>query len=206
MAKYHRPVLLLSEHEGNWEGSARGIPNISFDSFKDFINSSNLANWAQGHANAFGVSFTEENLNNFIFYTNEILKECDFSANYKVDFIYNYSDNFGPDVLKISEYKSIWGQGVEEPYIAIENIKITPDNIKLMAEDRNPTLRIDLPSGISLIKFKSNREEFEKLKPEEGYISINIVGRCEANVWNGKISPQITIKDYEITSYSKFYF
>ena len=75
-----------------------------------------------------------------------------------------------------------------------------------MAEDRSPTLRIDLPSGISLIKFKSNREEFEKLKPEEGYISINIVGKCEANVWNGKISPQITIKDYEITSYSKFYF
>ena len=206
MAKYHRPVLLLSEHEGNWEGSARGISNTSFDSFKDFINSSNLANWAQGHANAFGASFTEENLNNFIFYTNDRLKECDFSANYKVDFIYNCSDNFGPDVLKISEYKSIWGQGIEEPYIAIENIKITPDNIKLMAEDRNPTLRIDLPSGVSLIKFKSNREEFEKLKPEEGYISINIVGRCEANVWNGKISPQITIKDFEITSYSKFYF
>ena len=100
----------------------------------------------------------------------------------------------------------MWGQGVEEPYIAIENIKITPDNIKLMSEDKNPTLKIELPSGASLIKFKSNKEEFEMLKPEEGYKSINIVGRCEINIWNGKIYPQIIIKDYEIVSYSKFYF
>lgn len=206
MAKYHKPVLMLTEREGNWEGSARGFANISFESFKDFIIKSGFANWAQGHANAFGASFSKENLNKFILYSNEELKDCDFSTNYKVDFIYNCSDNFNSDILEISEYKSLWGQGIEEPYIAIENIKITPDNIKLMSEDKNPTLKIELPSGVSLIKFKSNKEEFKTLKPEEGYISINIVGRCEANVWNGKIYPQIIIKDYEIISYSKFYF
>ena len=206
MAKYHKPVLMLTEHEGNWEGSARGFANIGFESFKDFIIKSGFANWAQGHANAFGASFSKENLNKFILYSNEELKDCDFSANYKVDFIYNCFDNFNSDILEISEYKSLWGQGVEEPYIAIENIKITPDNIKLMSEDKNPTLKIELPSGVSLIKFKSSKEEFEILKPKEGYKSINIVGRCEINVWNGKIYPQIIIKDYEIISYSKFYF
>ena len=151
MAKYHRPVLLLSEHEGNWEGSARGIPNISFDSFKDFINSSNLANWAQGHANAFGVSFTEENLNNFIFYTNESLKECDFSANYKVDFIYNCSDNFGPDILKISEYKSIWGDQFNNPMY-----EVIFDNYETIRNDR--LNKIDKKKA-ELLSWVDNKED-----------------------------------------------
>lgn len=64
------------------------------------------------------------------------------------------------DILEIANLNHLWGTGIEEPYIAIENIKIT-DNIILMSPDKNPTMKILLPNGITAIKFKSSAEEVE---------------------------------------------
>ena len=53
-----------------------------------------------------------------------------------------------------------------------------------MSRDKNPTLKIQLPNGCSLIRFKSSEEEFEKLYSNLGCVNINVVGRCKRNVWN----------------------
>ena len=74
-----------------------------------------------------------------------------------------------------------------------------------MSPDKNPTLKIILPNKTSLIKFKSSQEEYEKLSTE-GLITLDVVGRCEKNVWNGNISPQIIIEDYDITNALEYYF
>ena len=37
-------------------------------------------------------------------------------------------------------------------------------------------------------------------------ITLNIVGRCERNIWNGKINPQIIIEDYEVAKKVEYYF
>ena len=87
---------------------------------------------------------------------------------------------------------------MKEPLIAIENIKISEDNVQLMSKDKNPTLKITLPSGLSLIKFKSSVEEYQNLISNKTSI-ITAVGKCEENVWNFTSSPQIIIEDYEIT-------
>ena len=75
-----------------------------------------------------------------------------------------------------------------------------------MSKDKNPTLKITMPDGISLVKFKSSEEEYEKLYSEQGYVTINIVGKCERNIWNNNISPQIIIEDYEIVDRAAYYF
>ena len=75
-----------------------------------------------------------------------------------------------------------------------------------MAKDKNPTLKITLPNGTSLIKFRSSNEEYERLYSELGCVTINIVGKCERNIWNGTISPQIIIEDYEIVERTAYYF
>ena len=31
-------------------------------------------------------------------------------------------------------------------------------------------------------------------------VSINVVGRCERNVWNGNVSPQILVEEYEVVN------
>ena len=43
------------------------------------------------------------------------------------------------------------------------------------------------------------QEEYNSLTGE-GYMILDIVGRCESNSWGGRMTPQILIDDYEITN------
>ena len=224
MAKYQRPVLLLNKvitpepiYDGtgalikvienvSWEGSGRGYDKSKFDNLREFLKESGLVMYAEGHANALGVGIPDALFTTFINYSNQALADFDFTPCYKVDFIF-YGDDFrGSDIVEIAEFKSLWGQGVEEPLVAIEHINIHNGNVVLMSPDKSPTLKITLPNGTSLIKFKSSQEEYEKLHSETGCITINIIGRCERNIWNGIVTPQILIEDYEIVGEQKYYF
>ena len=206
MAKYQRPVLLLNKTEEGWEGSGRGYDKSKFDNLREFLKESELVMYAEGHANALGVGITDDDFVKFINYSNQELAGFDFTPCYKVDFIFNGANFRGSDIVEIAELKSLWGQGVDEPLIAIERINVYNGNITLMSPDKSPTLKITLPNGTSLIKFKSSQEEYEKLHSEIGCITINIVGKCERNIWNGIVSPQIIIEDYEIVGEQKYYF
>lgn len=214
MAKYQRPVLLLNKvvttnetlDTITWEGSGRGYDKSKFDNLREFLNDSNLVMYAEGHANALGVGITDLLFDQFIAYSNEALKDFDFTPSYKVDYIFRHDDMNINDILDIANLKSVWGQGVEEPLIAIERIKINKENVRLMSADKNPTLKITLPNGMSLIKFRSSNEEYEKLCSELGCITINVVGKCERNIWNGIVNPQIIIEDYEIIGKTEYYF
>lgn len=206
MAKYQRPVLLLNKTADGWEGSGRGYDKSKFDNLREFLKESDLVMYAEGHANALGVGITDEAFKTFIEYSNRELAEFDFTPCYKVDFIFNGADFRGKDIVEIAELKSLWGQGVDEPFVAIEHINVYAGNIVLMSPDKSPTLKITLPNGTSLIKFKSSQEEYEKLRSETGCITINVVGKCERNVWNGTVTPQIIIEDYEIVGEQKYYF
>jgi single-stranded DNA-specific DHH superfamily exonuclease len=127
------------------------------------------------------------------------LESFEFTPCYDVDFIFN-ADNFnGKDILEIAELKSLWGQGVDEPYIALTNVRVSKGNTILMSPDKSPTIKIKLPNGVELIKFKATQEEYNSLT-SEGYLVLDIVGRCESNSWGGRMTPQILIDDYEITN------
>lgn len=234
MSKYQRPVLLLhkvihydniEDNEWNkwliekhyfeaqfeegqitWEGSGRGYDKSKFNDFKAFLNDSNMFLYAEGHPNAFGAGILDENIDEFIEYSNQALKDFDFTPCYSVDFIYYNNDLKTQDILDIASLKSAWGQGVDEALVAVENIPVSANNIRLMAANENPTLKITLPSGMSLIKFRSSNEEYKKLYSDLGCVNINIVGKCERNVWNGIIQPQIIIEDYEIVGKTEYYF
>ena len=206
MAKYQRPVLLLNKTEDGWEGSGRGYDKSKFDNLREFLKESDLVMYAEGHANALGVGITDEVFKSFIEYSNRELAEFDFTPCYKVDFIFSGADFRGKDIVEIAELKSLWGQGVDEPFVAIEHINVYAGNVVLMSPDKSPTLKITLSNGTSLIKFKSSQEEYEKLHSETGCITINVVGKCERNVWNGTVTPQIIIEDYEIVGEQKYYF
>jgi single-stranded-DNA-specific exonuclease len=210
MAKYQRPVLLLSrcERDGKvtWEGSGRGYDKSKFNDLRKFLKDSGLVFLAEGHPNALGVGIEDEKIDEFIEYSNCALKDFDFSPCYKVDFIFTASDLRNADIISIADLKSIWGQGLEEPLVAIEHINVTKEKVQLMSRDKNPTLKITLPNGMSLIKFGSSEAEYESLCSESGCVTINVVGTCGKNEWNGAISPQIMIEDYEIVSTSQYYF
>lgn len=139
-------------------------------------------------------------------YSNDYLKNTDFSPIHKVDFIYENKYLKENEILELAGYEEIWGRGVEEPLVAIENIIIKKDDVMLMSADRNPTLKIRLSDNCYAIKFRSSKEEYESLCSELGCVNINIVGKCKRNIWNGNITPQIQIEDYEIVYKQDYYF
>lgn len=206
MSAYGHPVMLLNktyDEDGKvvWAGSGRNNPSMGLPSLQQFALDSGYFTLAQGHDNALGLAIPDENLQAFINYSNEELKDVDFSPVYAVDGEF-YADKIdGADILNIADQKSIWGQGVDEPLIAIKNISITKNNINLFGS----TLKIMLPDNIALVKFKSSQEEFDTLYPGEGCNIIEIVGRCMRNSgWDD--GPEIIIEDYNITRKLDFYF
>lgn len=212
MGKYQRPTLLLnrSVHKDefdneyiSWDGSGRNINDSDFINFQEFLRESGYVEFAEGHDNAFGVSIKDENFNSLIEYSNLHLKDIDFTPTHRVDIIYDANLVYENDILKIADLKYLWGQGVEEPKIAITGIKVGSGNLNLFGS----TLKITLPSneGISLVKFRSSNEEYESLYSELGCVTINVVGKCSRNSgWDDK--PQIIIDDYEIVGRTAYYF
>ena len=211
MSEYQRPVLILNKIENEdgtitWEGSGRGYDKSRLKDFRGFLENNKYVMYAEGHANAFGIGIRDEDINAFITSTNSALDGFDFTPIYNVDFIYKSDELTPEEVIDIAGMKSLWGQGVEEAEIAVEGIKVHKDNIRILSPDKNPTLKIMLPNGINFMKFRSSEEEYDKLYSELGYVTINIVGECERNIWNNKISPQVMIKDYEIVDRANYYF
>lgn len=100
----------------------------------------------------------------------------------------------------------LWGQGIDEPLIAIENLKINSDMVNIYTK-RGITIKITTSTGITLLLFNAKEEDREKLKDNNtGYISLNIVGKCNKNEWMGKIYPQIFIENYEIIDSNEYFF
>lgn len=197
MATYTKPTLILNEitnpetGEITWSGSGRGFNTGRVDNWRDYINNTGCAIFAEGHAMAFGVAFTPDGLEQFKTRVREDFGTTQFETIYEVDFVWTMADNFDDIIINIGRYKDIWGQGVPEPLVAIEHIKIDdPIQINLLNKG---ALRIDLkPSQTSLLKFGSNIEEYQELLGK----TITVVGTCDINDYGGHEYPQIRIKDY----------
>ena len=215
--KYQRPCCVLirvkEDEEISYQGSARGYERGGLSDFKKICSTAPNVIYAEGHANAFGLGisgtkeeeFKGENLYQFIDYIDKSLKDLQNESIYYVDYIYENTNVNAQNILDIADMGHLWGKDIEEPLIAIERLKITKDMITLMSPDKMPTLKITLPNKVSIIKFGSSQEEYCKLY-SEGYTTINLVGRCNKNEWNGNITPQIFIEDYEIVDSKAYYF
>lgn len=100
----------------------------------------------------------------------------------------------------------LWGKNIDEPFLCIEHLKVSEDMVTVYQKKDN-TLKITLPNGISLMKFKATDEECYKLQNNNtGYYELNIIGRANKNEWMGNVTAQIFIEDYEIVDSSKYIF
>lgn len=209
MAKYQRPCCILTkgvDESGNelFQGSARGYSKSGINSFKEICEQSNIIQLAAGHANAFGLGILEANVPAFLQYTDEILKDMQPEPLYYVDYIYENGEINPDDILSIGSLTSLWGQDIDEPLVVVEGLKVYKELVKVYKKTDN-TLKISSNSGVDLMKFKASKEDCETLT-ENAYSVINVVGRCNLNEWNGKITPQIFIEEMEIVNSCKYEF
>ena len=210
MAKYQRPCCILTKVTDagkiSYQGSARGCDKTGIVEFKKICEDTGVIMFAEGHQGAFGLGIESNKIDDFIQKTDEILKDTSDEAVYFVDYIYNGIDVNPQHILDIANLNYLWGKDIDESLIAVKRLKVTKDMVTLMSPDRSPTLKITLPNKVCLIKFNSNQEEYDYLYSENGYIEIDVVGTCNKNEWNGYVTPQIFIEDYEVVDRMKYMF
>ena len=156
------------------------------------------------HANAFGVIIDDDKIEPLKEYAKKALKDIDFSPNYKVDFIWDIDMINENDIYEIADFNYLWAQDVDEPLVAIENIRINNETIKFLGSGGN-TLRISV-NDIGFLKFNLKPEEKAVLDPGSGCYVMDIVGRCVRNIFNNTTSPQIQIEDFRIRKRQNYYF
>ena len=235
MAKYQRPCCILTKvteiistevpgrvaplmaTKVSYQGSARGYDKSGITNFKDICTAAPGVMFAEGHQGAFGLGIEcgyleEENgaevygdsIIQFLEYTDEVLKDMDSEPTYLVDFIYN-GENVPPqDILDVAHMDDFWGKDFDEPYIVIENLKITKDMFVVYKKKTN-TAKFTLSNKVNLLLFNAD-DEFCELFENNACVTINVLGQCRENEWNGYITPQIEIKDFEIVSTNKYLF
>lgn len=200
MARYQRPCCMLTkvtDKDGNvtYQGSARGCDKVGVTEFKDICAATQVTDYVAGHQGAFGLGLPAEEIDEFVRSTDEQLKDMPNEPLYYVDYIWSPSSADGQAIIDIADMAPYWGKDMDESLVAIEGVKVTKDNIVMM---KSNTCKITLPNGIAMIKFRMPDEEFDKLYSENGYVEINVVGKCNRNEWLGNVSGQILIEDYEI--------
>ena len=106
---------------------------------------------------------------------------------HKVDFIWDIDMINENDIYEIADFNYLWAQDVDEPLVAIENIRINNETIKFLGSGGN-TLRISV-NNIGFLKFNLKPEEKAVLDPGSGCYVMDIVGRCARNIFNNTTSP-----------------
>ena len=204
-AKYQHPTLVLQEVEEedgvHLKGSARNYSYCPVEDMRSLCEDTGVVDYAAGHGSAFGLSLPLENFYEFLDKTNEQYKGVDFKPVYLVDYVWKY-DRVNPKyVLDIAEL-NIYGQGIPESKVVVEDIVLDNVNVQLLGEAKgHPTIKISLSSGVDIMKFKSSREEFEEWT--SGEKKLTVVGKCSKNSWMGNVTPQILIDDFELKDYEE---
>lgn len=211
MAKYQRPCCMLTKVDKDglisYQGSARGCDMVGVTEFKDICASTGVVDYTIGHQGAFGLGITAgrhderegevfgENICQFLDKTDEILKDMPDEPIYYVDYLWRPNDVNPEAILEIADMDKYWGKDMQPALVAIKGLQITKSQLTMMASN---TMKITLPNGVAMIKFRTPDEEFDKLYSENGYVEVNVVAECNANEWMGNVSPQLMIKDMEI--------
>lgn len=197
-AKYKKPTIVARlNDQGFVRGSARGVDKSDLRDFKSFLMESGYFEYAQGHAQAFGISIPNDSISAFHDYANSALRDYNFGENsYDVNFIRSAdSQDLADLAMDIGGLSHIWGQGCKEPLIYIQPVTVDPTKIMIMGSNKD-TLKINI-NGIDYIKFRAMEmiEEFQSLNRP---VQIELVCKANVNEWMGRRTPQMLIEDYEI--------
>lgn len=197
VTRYKKPVCVVRENsQGFLRGSARGINHGPIADLRKFFMDSGYFEYAVGHPNAHGVSLSKERLENFLNYADKELENVDFNENvYEVDLVADAESPYLQQIiLDLGNLSEIWGQGMEEPLIAIENLCLSNKDIQLIGNDKT-TVKFTI-NGITYIKFKDGNLGEELLS--HSTMNLTVLGRANINEWMGNCTPQIIIENCEI--------
>jgi single-stranded-DNA-specific exonuclease len=200
-AKYQRPTAVLTRNKSKddteyfYRGSMRNYSMSENQNLKDTLLATGHIEFCSGHQSAAGLGIAESELDDFIAAMNKAYENINLEATYWVDYIW-YKNTIDADKILDIGRMNIFGQNMPESTVCICDIPLDSSKVTLMSKDKNPTLKISV-NGVDMIKFKSSQEEFDEWT--SGDKVLTVIGKCKVNEWNGKVSPQIIVDDYELT-------
>lgn len=155
MTKYNRPCLLgRRNNDGELRGSLRGSTNFKeVPSAKEFLEASKLIE-CMGHNNACGFCFKLSNLSKLLTYINSSLPET-LSNCYLVDYVLDSSEYISDIALQLGGAEDLWGNGVDEVHVIIEDIPLEPEKLFIMGADKS-SAKFEY-NGITYIRFKDEQ-------------------------------------------------
>ena len=200
----NKPVLLVREHDGCLAGSGRAFNNCPIEDFRGLVEECPYMDWGQGHNAAFGCQMPKDNIDLAKQWFNEKLKDVDMEKVYRVDFIIDVDDLNVGFIKTIDEYQNLWGHGVDEPVVAIENVTIKRPDIQVQGKNFDS---IAFKIGdIKFVQFKMTEDD--KLLTwatswdgeDTDEITLNVVGEVSISEYKGIYTPQLIIKENQITN------
>ncbi|WEA58293.1 DHH family phosphoesterase [Pediococcus pentosaceus] len=175
--------LVLVEQD-KLSGSGRGCEKL-FEDFKKLLLDNNLVDFAQGHANAFGVELERENLDCLIEFFKQVARE---SNAYVVDKLYDMNTINKKDIDNILDNQTLFGGNVGQPLLGFKNIEVNKTSIRTRGKVLNFS-----SGGINFIAFNGQKYDVE---PNFGNsVTFNIIGEAMRSSW-GNIN-QVVIRDLE---------
>ena len=201
-----RPVIIVKEIDKNGEkilsGSCRNYDGSPVPDLKDLILKTNSFIFCSGHGNAAGLAIKRENIEEAKNKFEELLSFVDFNPAIPCDFIFDIDEfNIG-FIQTIDQYNWLWGTGIKEPKVAIENITICRDDIHVQGKNFNSVSFV--VNDIKFVQFnmKADDELLEWASAWGGEssdkISLNVVGTVSINEFQGTYTPQFIIENNEI--------
>jgi single-stranded-DNA-specific exonuclease len=195
--KYKKPVLVVKDNEGMCAGSGRGIGDIQL---KEILNDTKLFKSLEGHNQAFGCEFDQDNLEGIYNYLDENLKDQKQDAK-----IIEYDIELDKEIIskktieEIQQFNYLAGKNCEVTKFMIKNLVVY--EIKVMGKMLDTVkIRTDV---LDLMKFRVN--EFYADDLCEGDL-IDVIGSVNKNRWWNFQSKQwvenlqMFIDDYKLSS------
>lgn len=202
------PVIILKEIQKDGKtllsGSCRNYDNSPIPDFKDLILKTNTFEFCSGHGNAAGLAIRPENIDAAKESFANLLKDIDFNVPIPCDFVIDIDDLSINFIYEINNHGWIWGTGVKEPVVAIENITIKRSDIHIQGKNFDSvTFTID---DIKFVQFKMATDNplltwvtsWDNKDTDE--ITLNVVGEVGISEYKGIYTPQVIIKESVITN------
>lgn len=203
---FNKPAILLKQHindcgEQVYGGSARNIDYSPITDFKTVVNSTNIM-FGQGHDNAFGiVNLPVDKKKHALDRLNDILKDVEYDFTYLVDYILDIDEVDVDLVTQLSVFDNLICQGIEEPMIAVENIKLSRNEFEVFGKNEDTISFIC--NNVKYVQFRCKEgnplyDFIQNAWDDNDAIEFTIVGKPGINEYQGIKTPQIIIENNDI--------
>lgn len=181
------PIIVGRIRNGTLLGSFRSPIDID-----DTLANNPLIDWKHGHTLASGICLPSENIQALVDYYNNIeLPQA------SIEVLQSYTLSNVPHDLfdDFTKYPTIYGKGLEKPFIHVYNIKFKASEINILGKNKS-TLKLK-KKGLEFMWFNVTEEDKEKLC-KRGNLTLEVIGTMEINTYNNMNTHQIFVNEYDV--------